>query len=168
MDTPQGSWTIVAGGQRGTLTADQQGLNVSLGGTQQTFAWSRLDLEFPTSYSVRLVENGEQAVALGFSSTAEAQSFRHAVSPPDATPHEERTAVMTAVKRSSGPQLPGGVIARVFLLGVLLQLLGGLFVAVFWGSAVGVGAGVLLLWAGGIPLLAAIVAWGVRTGRAAR
>lgn len=62
---------------------------------------------------------------------------------------------------AAGVVTPGSLLG----LGVVLQLLGGL---VIWGNPDGGGggfaAGVLLAWAGGLVLLVALIAFGVRIG----
>lgn len=164
MTTPERTWTVLSGGRRGSLTADDAELSVTLDGETTTFARTEaLQLDFPTPYSVRIVERGEVRLALGFASTAEAQDFRRVVNPPQARVAGDTTVVMRPAS-TRRPLSHTERLARLFAVGVVLQLLGGLFLAVFRDEPVGLGFGVLLLWAGGIPLLATIVAWGVKTG----
>lgn len=164
MVTNQGTWTVLSGGKRGILTATDEGLSVTFGEENTAFAWADdVGLEFPTSYSTRIVQHGEVVMALGFGSTGEQQTFRRAMSPPGSTPPDDRTMVMSGAKRLS-VATPFDVVLRAFWIGVAVQLLGGLFLAIGRESGVAVGFGLFLLWAGGIPVLAAIVAWGVRKG----
>lgn len=161
--TPHGTWTVLSGGRRGSLTASEAALAVVLGDETLQFPRSDdLELDFPTPYSVRIVERGEVRLALGFASTAEAQDFRRAVLPPQAQAPGEATMVMrpVATRRLSVQER----LQRLFVVGLVVQLVGWLFVVALREEPLAVGFGALLLGAGGIPVLATVVAWGVKTG----
>lgn len=159
-----GNWTVAANGERGSLTATRQGLELSLGTSARSFAWSDgVELEYPTPYSVR-IHQGDEATALGFSSTAEAQSFRRTMSP---TAPPDQTVVM----RTPSPiaALPARTLQlRALWLGLLVQLVGAVFIAAGWGETAAVFAGFLLAWLGALPVLGAVIAWSVETGLASK
>lgn len=164
MTTTEGTWTVLSGGRRGSLTSTDEIVSVTLEGQTTSFPRTDdLELQFPTPYSVQILERGEVRMALGFASTAEAQDFRRAMNPPEARVPGDTTMVMRPAPQRR-PLTPGDRLRRLFAVGVAVQLLGGLFLAVFRDESVGVGFGLLLVWAGGIPVLATIVAWGVKTG----
>lgn len=166
MTRPEGTWTVLSGGRRGTMTAGEAGLVVSLGDETTTFGWSDdLRLEFPTSYSLRIYENDELRMALGFASTGEQQVFRRQLDP-TGPPPEDLTARMPSA-RSTTPLSPAVALARAFWGGLAVALLGWLLLWVV-DDSVAARFGAFLIWAGSIPLLAATVAWGVKAGLSRR
>lgn len=163
MTTPEGTWTVLSGGRRGTMTAGAAGLAVTFGDDTTTFGWSDdLRLEFPTSYSMRICEHDELRMALGFASTGEQQSFRRMLSP-QSPPPEERTAVMSAPSKVT-PVTPTAAITNALLGGVGVALLGWLLLGVFGDGEAAARFGAFLVWLGSFLLLAGVVAWGVKTG----
>lgn len=163
MTTPEGTWTVLAGGRRGTMTASEAGLAVTFGDETTTFGWSDdLRLEFPTSYSMRICEQDEMRMALGFASTGDQQVFRQKLGPKAPVP-EDRTVVMPGA--TPVPHLvPATAMTRAFWVGLVVALLGWLLVGILGDSDVAARFGAFFIWAGSVPLLAAVVAWGVKAG----
>lgn len=162
MTRPEGTWTVLSGGRRGTMTASQAGLVVTLGDETTTFGWSDdLRLEFPTPYSMRICEHDQVLIVLGFASTGEQQAFRQELSP-KAPPPEDRTEVLPSA--TSVAQLaPVTAMTRAFWAGLGVALLGWLLLGVFDDAGVAARFGAFFIWAGSIPLLATLIAWGVKT-----